>query len=585
MKHLRHQLRLRPRTLFQKTIFLFGVSVTIPLVLLVGVAWLVYALVLLPDYETSMESSADQTIQDYNYRASSYEFLLSRISADANLQTLLATSFPDPESRWTAVRSLNQTLESFGDYLPGLTRLKVFYENPTLPEDGDALRKPGAAGGELSWYRRTMASENLFRWDFGPAGGVAAPTFRVTRQIRTSTGDRLGLVWAQIDGQQVWGGVVEGPSRHGHNLLLLDPDLVVLDSSWPDLIGQQLTWTQVGQMVSQHDGRMIYRTFHRGWILIQISPKSPPLASVGPILLGIGIVAVFLVVLDGLGLLILLQNLRRRLATVSDHMGAVSSGDFVILDHDDSEDEVGEIERSFNQMSARLDRLMDEVVEARMLEREESFRALQAQINPHFLYNSLGVLRWMALDGQSDQLCEAIDALALFYRITLKDKAGFIPMVDEVSHARAYLEVQKIRYRQAVTVEWDVDPAVEPLFTIKLILQPLVENCYSHGRVFQGPGGKVRVQVKRDRDWVRLSVEDNGLGMAPEILASLENGSLVPSGEGGYGIANILGRLRLCFGTRAWMEFSSIPRVQTTVTAVFPACSDLPDMRSIVHGT
>jgi Predicted signal transduction protein with a C-terminal ATPase domain len=566
----------------QKMTLLFVGSVALPALLISGVAILVYHSILYPEYMAQEENAADQLALSLDSRIQSYELLLSRISADSELQDRLSQSYATQESRWETLRYLTRVYEPVAEYLPGIVRLRFYVDNPSLPEDGGILWRPGIrpllGQTERAWYDDAVSSGPALRWTYAPDLVEKGPHFALTRQIVTLSGAKLGILWALVDSRALVGDFSDRAARNGRGFVLADRDGSVCGGSEQELFGERLYGAKAQSSLRGKDRIVVQRTLANGWSFAESIPRASTDKDSLPLIIAAAALALAFILIDSFALFLIMRDLRKRLVAVSSHMGSVALGDFVQIAGGGSKDEIAVIEDGFNNMSRKLNALMEEVIAARTLEREESFKALQAQINPHFLYNSLGVLRWMALDGNTGELCAGIDALARFYRLSLKDAAGFIPIADELEHVKAYLEVQQIRFKHKVAVSIEVESEVEKLYTIKLMLQPLVENCFQHGRVAKIEGGRIALAIARSGESVRFTVEDNGVGIDPDVLEALRAGIAEPSKEGGYGLRNVMDRLKICFGDRSKIEFESSGGAGTRISIELPACETAPEL-------
>ena len=556
----------------------FLALVVLPTAVIGWISVTVYRTILYPEYIRQAESAADQLVLALDSRIRSYELLFSRISADLELQDCLLRTYDDQEDRWNTIRYLTRVYEPVSGYLPGILHLRFYTDNQSLSEDGGILWIPSArpmgSETERQWFDRSMDAASPTVWEYRPDLISKGQNFLLSRQIVTVSGLKVGLILAIIDRSAIFGDFTRDAHLKNLSLTISDSSGVVLASSDKALEG-----TKSG--IPRDSGySAIRRDLYPGWQLNETIPHMVLDAKTRAMIVWVVIFSSVLVILDGLWLLLIIRNIRRRLREIGKHMSAVSFGDFVILDQSGHKDELSEIETSFNRMSERLQNLMNEIMEVRIREREGSFKALQAQVNPHFLYNSLSVLRWMALDGNTADLCTAIDALAQFYRISLKTTAGFIPISGEIEHVKAYVEIQQIRFRHAVAVEFDVESGVENLYTIKLMLQPLVENCYKHGRVTKSGTGRIAISVRRIDDRVLFTVSDNGVGIELETLEALQAGIAEPSREGGYGLSNVLEQLKVCFADRASIAFESVPGEGTSITVSIPVCETVPELRN-----
>ena len=208
-------------------------------------------------------------------------------------------------------------------------------------------------------------------------------------------------------------------------------------------------------------------------------------------------------------------------------------------------------------------------------------RALQAQINPHFLYNTLDTIIWMAEAKKTDQVVEIVSALSSFFRISLSKGMDWITIGEEVERTRSYLTIQKMRYQDILDFKIEMDDDVSGNTVLKLILQPLVENALYHGIKNKRNGGTIVVRAKRkgERE-VLLEVEDNGIGFTPDKLAQLQAELNDDSGdiklESGCGIGNVNNRIRLYYGKQFGLSVRSAYNTGTCVTLVIPAITEDP---------
>ena len=236
-----------------------------------------------------------------------------------------------------------------------------------------------------------------------------------------------------------------------------------------------------------------------------------------------------------------------------------------------TDDEIGHLSMKFNQMMDRIRNLKEQVIEEQEDKRKYELQALQAQINPHFLYNTLDSIIWMAETNDSN-IVAMTEALAKLFRISLNKGNEEISLERELEHVKNYLIIQSMRYADKFTYEISVDPGVERCRTIKLILQPIVENCIYHGIKKKRGTGKITIRAYRREQNLIIEVSDDGCGMPKEIsrkILSDEIESENISGSG-IGVKNVNERIQLRFGKKYGLSYSSEEGVGTTVTYVLP---------------
>ena len=230
--------------------------------------------------------------------------------------------------------------------------------------------------------------------------------------------------------------------------------------------------------------------------------------------------------------------------------------------------EVQDLSDSFNHMVVRIQQLMTTVRQEEVNLRKTELKALQAQINPHFLYNTLDSIAWMCEQGQNADAVKMVHALARLFRISISKGHELIPIRKELEHAESYLQIQKYRYKNRFTYQFDVDRSCLDYLCNKITLQPIIENAINHGLDLMVEEGHIDVQLCQDGEDVILRVIDNGVGMTPEqVRTILEKG---PSDRTGIGIKNVNDRLQIYFGKQYGLHIESIPDKGTCVEIRMP---------------
>jgi two-component system sensor histidine kinase YesM len=257
----------------------------------------------------------------------------------------------------------------------------------------------------------------------------------------------------------------------------------------------------------------------------------------------------------------------------------ITKNDLQALMTSDNVDEITELGMSFNIMIGKIRELLDSKIKEQENLKKAELRALQAQINPHFLYNTLDTIIWMAEAKKYAPVIEIVSALSSFFRISLSKGKDWITIGEEIERTNSYLTIQKMRYRDILDYEIQVDERVANYTILKLILQPLVENALYHGIKNKRRGGTIIVRAKpKNENEVQLEVEDNGIGFTPEKLALLQEELEDDSGdiklESGFGIGNVNKRIRLYYGKQYGISVKSEYHTGTCVTLVIPAIQE-----------
>ena len=234
--------------------------------------------------------------------------------------------------------------------------------------------------------------------------------------------------------------------------------------------------------------------------------------------------------------------------------------------------EVEHLGKSIKNMLGRIKVLMSDLVEEHNAKRKSEFDTLQSQINPHFLYNTLDIIVWMIENENSDKAVNIVTALAKFFRISLSKGKNIITVKDEVEHVRNYLMIQNMRFKNRFEYSIDVDEKVLSYSSLKLMLQPLVENAIYHGMEFMDGDGEIDVKVFKEDDSLYFTITDNGLGMSEDMVETLLSKDFVPSKKGsGIGVKNVNERIKLYFGSEYGLKVESEPDEGTKITIHLPA--------------
>lgn len=292
----------------------------------------------------------------------------------------------------------------------------------------------------------------------------------------------------------------------------------------------------------------------------------------------------------------LAHTISRPIGQLASFMQKAQSGDLTIRHWSDRTDEIGLLGRRFNAMLQQIHRLLSLTELQERQKREAELRSLQAHIKPHFLYNTLDTIHWMARRKGAEDIAEMAESLSKLFRIGLSKGNDIIPLNDEIEHVRSYLQIQYVRYQNKLDYSLHIAPEVQGVYVLKLILQPIVENAIYHGiKERRGPG-RVVIEAAEDGGSLVITIRDDGKGIPPDRLAQLqkelqaaataagrEQGSepigFSGAGEGGgqgYGMLNVQARIALTFGARYGLTIQSEEGRGTVVTVTHPIIRDEP---------
>ena len=255
-----------------------------------------------------------------------------------------------------------------------------------------------------------------------------------------------------------------------------------------------------------------------------------------------------------------------RIKKLQQTMDTVEQGNFAVEINNNNDDEIGLLVNSFSKMIERLNRLINEVYKSKIKEKEYEMTALQAQINPHFLYNTLSMINWKAIEAGQPDISKITLSLSSFYRTSLNKGKNVIELSGEIQNIRSYLDIQLMLHDDGFDVELDVDEDTLKYTIPNLVLQPLVENAIEHGVDVMTEGrGEVTVKCKEKGEFIELSVIDNGVGMTEEQAKTI-----LTSDSKGYGVRNVNERIKLFYGAQYSLKVMSKIGEGTEVLVCIP---------------
>ena len=265
------------------------------------------------------------------------------------------------------------------------------------------------------------------------------------------------------------------------------------------------------------------------------------------------------------------RSITQPIQQLCDSMARVQEGDFSVSDVVvDSKNEIGSLTKSFNVMTHRIQDLMEQNIREQEAKRKSELKALQSQINPHFLYNTLDSIIWMAEGKKNEEVVLMTASLARLLRQSISNEDEVVSIGQEVEYARGYLTIQKMRYKDKMEFQIDVDPSILHIPLIKLVLQPVIENAIYHGLKYKESKGLLMVKGFRKNGNAVLQVIDNGVGLDQETLDHIYEKHKVNYQSNGVGIYNVQKRLQLYYGSEYGITYESEKGVGTTATITIP---------------
>ena len=326
-------------------------------------------------------------------------------------------------------------------------------------------------------------------------------------------------------------------------------------------------------------GENVYVDFNRlspmGWFMVTVTPSSPLFYKTVKVLLEFSCVCFLCITCAYLFAMRQSKSITTRISSLAKQMAESRKGSLVSMPAPSMHDEVGELIETYNYMTARMSELMKQQKETAEELRIAEFNSLQAQINPHFLYNTMDMINWMAMKGRTTEISSTVQQLARFYKLTLSHKSNYMSLEEELEHVSIYVELQNMRFTNAIDFVVDIPDELLHCQIPKLTLQPIVENSIIHG-ILEKEDKKGTIVItgwREDSDYCLL-ISDDGVGIPPERLATILQGQKIKNSRGtNIAIFNTHKRLKILYGESYGLHYTSEVGQGTEVLVRIPVLS------------
>lgn len=295
------------------------------------------------------------------------------------------------------------------------------------------------------------------------------------------------------------------------------------------------------------------------WKLITLLPSAAVYASGRSAMTVLLLYGVPVLLLGVFFIWLLSRSFGRRVHGMAMRMESVQKGNLDVVLEETPPDELGRLGRTFNYMLGEIRKLMRQQYESGKYLKQAELKALQAQINPHFLYNTLDLINWRALDRGADDIAALTQTMGRYYRLSLSKGQDFVKIRNELEHLTLYVRIQNYRFDNRICLETEIPEQILELEIMKLVLQPLVENAVLHGVNWENSASRLVIRITGTYDGgdVLLTVSDNGVGIDENVMATVLAETAGKEARG-YGLRNIHQRLKLCYGEAYGLAFTRL---------------------------
>ena len=521
-------------------------------------------------------------------------------SVESYLRTVMKLS---DSLYYGAVKNANLATQSIYDELmllydsnkDNVDNIALFSEDGSLVEAAPAARvKANVDVTKEDWFLAALektenqhfslphvqyifdGGEDQYRWVISLSRAV-----ELTRGTSTSQGVLLvDVSYSSLE--QLFDGITMGTGGYvylmsGDGELLYHPKMQLIDSGRVKENHRAAAGYRDGNHLEEFEGASrivaVKSIGYTGWKVVGVTPEH--VVSLNTIRTRLFIVFLIALILFVLALInaYISSRITHPIKELEKSVGVLEEGNLDAPVYIGGSYEIRRLGKSIGDMAAQIRVLMQDIVREHEAKRKQEFDTLQSQINPHFLYNTLDIIVWMIENEQKAEAAQAVTALARFFRISLSRGKSIITLGDELEHVRSYLMIQHMRFKNKFSYEIRAEEGLLGLGSIKLMLQPLVENAIYHGMEFMDGDGEILVAAWKDGEELYVQVSDNGLGMTERQVERLfSDGPHTASPKGsGIGVKNVNERIKLYFGEEYGLSIESEPDEGTKVLLHLPA--------------
>lgn len=513
----------------------------------------------LQSYLQQSVSSMDRTLDGYNS-------LSDYIAFDRTLAEVFSMEYGTPYEQYEQLtQKVDPILRTASYFHGGMQQITIYTDNGMVKHDTTVA--PVSEIEETDWYQKTLEHPGL-NWF---ANYQEETLFSARKLAFSGAREGVNILYMDVDYQKLFTPYAETLiSECGLYITDQDGNLVFEESRFSGKNqNYDLTYSE---FLEQRDrGSTDYiilceQSNTTGWTVWLYQPVGLAGEAMRPIGVMAGVTILICIFAAVLAYFITSGMVSSRIERLTHFMQEVQEGSMDMQMESDDRDEIGMLYRGFGSMMKRIRTLINEVYLSKITQKEAELKALQAQINPHFLYNTLSLINWKALAAGEEDISRMTLALSTFYRTALNRGRNVLQVETELSNTRAYLEIQSMLHDGDFDYEIEAQTEILQCESLNLILQPLVENAIHHGIEEKTDGrGKITVRGWKEDNCVWFMVEDNGVGMEQEVADKI-----LTMESKGYGVRNVDERIRLCYGEKYAMKVESVVGKGTKMTIHFP---------------
>lgn len=546
--------------LFRNKVLLSLMSVSlIPVLILGGFCYVQTRNLLVQREKEVLEETLNQNVTTLNGTLTSYKTVMDSLVWNDNLKQAVTNEYHTNLQMYLAYRDvIDPLLLSIKGLNPLVDRITIYSSNDTLYPHGENLKAAGQMklslenfqDSKVHWYTDGRDSLELYCKIYAEDKTEQNVIYMSVNYWKTFSGlselfgDDYGVLITDEDGQPVYSYLLSGNRAETG------------ETADPQEIRQSGQYVVKESVIPQCSWKIL---LYRPEKVISASARSITFLVVLVVMLCIAMVLFISLALS--------RSVVRPIEELIQNMDQIENGNLSVDIKEKYSDEIGRLIRHFRKMVERLDYMVKEVYQSKITQQEYEMKALQAQINPHFLYNSLSLINWKAIMADQEEISEMAQLLSTFYRTTLNRGKNVTTVKGEWDNTCSYTRIQSIMHSGKIDIQLEIEESILDYEILNLLLQPLVENAIIHGLDHKETAGEKKLWIKGMEADDRLVFEvcDNGCGMPDEVLKNL-----LTMETKGYGVQNVHHRIQLYYGSRYGLNYESEVGVGTRARLVIP---------------
>lgn len=557
-----------------KLLVLFLFASVIPLLFVSFYSYSVTERQLVSQTHENMHSMNSQINNNIENRLETYKQISSLLYMDTTLKEYLSQTYDKSIEFVEAYDYINDLLYGVMAANADIHAITLYPYNETIPSDGLFVKHVDERLRSQSWYEKLSKSYGDAIYSIVNSDEAIFTLARLLNNHRLQY--PYGILTIDIK-ENVLYSLYEKETLN-KDIYIINADGIVLSAKNKEQISKPLSsligsgpWENgnVGTFETDIDGAqslIVFNSMKFGWKTVSVVPLSLVLSDVQQATNRMLLISGLSVVLAVALIFLTSRYFSNRFQTLYRYIRKVENEDFIFDVQGWGRDEVGQLAEAFHSMRRRLNELINEVYKKEILKKEAELYALQSQINPHFLYNTLSIISSLALRNHDPEVGRVVSHLSNFYKTSLNKGKKNILVQKELEITRHYIAIQQTRFENLFRVHWQIDESLYPYLTLKLMLQPFVENAILHAVWDDNHSLNIVIRLFREADGMIFEVVDDGAGMTAEQA----NNALQSHMDAGYGIRNVHERIQLAYGPGYGIELFSRRGIGTQVRIKLP---------------